>query len=83
MRAADNSLTINAADAGATILCTYTNTRFSPLTVAKTSTLIGDGINATNPKAIPGATIRYCVLVTNPGPSSATTVIAMEHCRPA
>ena len=75
---ADNTLTVMSADAGATILCTYTNTRFAPLTVAKTSTLLGDGINATNPKAIPGATMRYCVLVTNPGPSSATTVIAMD-----
>ena len=75
---ADNSLAVNAADAGTTILCTYTNTRFAPLSVTKTNTLVSDGINATNPKAIPGATIRYCVAVTNPGPSSATTVIAMD-----
>lgn len=38
------------------------------LTATKTSSLISDPINGTtNPKAIPGAVMRYCVLVWNEG----------------
>lgn len=45
------------------------------LAVTKTSSIVSDPVNlATNPKAIPGATIRYCMLVTNP--SAAGTVPA-------
>ncbi len=57
----NNSLAINSADAGRTILCTYTNTRIIPLTVTKTSGPTADGISLSNPKSIPGATIRYCM----------------------
>jgi len=36
------------------------------LTVTKTSTIISDPVNGTtNPKAIPGATIEYCITVAN------------------
>ncbi len=49
------------------------------MTVAKTSTLLNDPVNGTtNPKMIPGATIRYCILVSNAGPATATTVIATD-----
>lgn len=45
------------------------------LTVAKTSSVVSDPINAaTNPKAIPGATMRYCVTITNGGSASASTI---------
>lgn len=45
------------------------------LTIAKTSSVISDPTNgATDPKAIPGATIRYCILVTNNGSGTATGV---------
>jgi uncharacterized repeat protein (TIGR01451 family) len=37
------------------------------LTVSKSLNILSDGINATNPKMIPGATVQYCVLVTNAG----------------
>lgn len=38
------------------------------LSTAKSSTVVSDPINnATNPKAIPGATMQYCILVTNNG----------------
>ncbi|AUX69661.1 hypothetical protein CHX26_09290 [Porphyrobacter sp. HT-58-2] len=47
--------------------CTYTNARLVPLVVSKTSTVLADGAGSTNPKAIPGATIRYCIEVSNPG----------------
>lgn len=39
------------------------------LSVQKTSQILADGINAVNPKIIPGATVRYCLLVTNPSVS--------------
>ncbi len=37
------------------------------LTIAKSSIVISDGVNAANPKFIPGATVQYCLLVTNTG----------------
>ncbi|ABF53985.1 Proprotein convertase, P [Sphingopyxis alaskensis RB2256] len=45
------------------------------LTVAKTSSIVSDPVGgATNPKAIPGATMRYCILVTNNGSGTATAI---------
>jgi uncharacterized repeat protein (TIGR01451 family) len=35
------------------------------LTVAKSATVISDGISLTNPKALPGAVVQYCLTVTN------------------
>lgn len=48
------------------------------LTVTKTSVLLSDGINATDPKAIPGATLEYCILVTNSGTVTGTSVTATD-----
>ena len=45
------------------------------LTIAKSSSVVSDPTNGTsNPKAIPGATMRYCILVTNNGSGTATGV---------
>ncbi len=45
------------------------------LTIAKTSSIVSDPVNGTtNPKAIPGATMRYCLLVTNNGSATATGI---------
>lgn len=45
------------------------------LMIAKTSSVVSDPTNgATDPKAIPGATMRYCLLVTNNGSGTATAV---------
>ncbi|MGR4889584.1 proprotein convertase P-domain-containing protein [Sphingopyxis sp. LARHCG72] len=45
------------------------------LTIAKTSNVVGDPVNGTtDPKAIPGATVRYCILVTNNGSGTATGI---------
>lgn len=74
----NNTLTINGSDGGTTVVCTYTNSRLTPLTVSKTSMVISDGVSVTNPMAIPGATIRYCILITNPGNSVATGVTASD-----
>lgn len=48
------------------------------LSVTKTSTVISDGHHPTNPKAIPGALVRYCILVTNGGTATATDVAATD-----
>lgn len=54
----------------------------TPLTLAKSSAIISDPINlAVNPKAIPGATIRYTLVVTNPAAaaSNATTIVIVDN----
>lgn len=44
------------------------------LSVTKISSVVSDGVSATNPKAVSGAVIRYCILVSNPGSGTATNV---------
>jgi uncharacterized repeat protein (TIGR01451 family) len=45
------------------------------LTIAKTSSIVSDPVNGTaNAKAIPGARMRYCILVTNNGSGTATGI---------
>jgi len=49
------------------------------LDVSKTSSVVSDPVSGTsNPKAIPGATVRYCILVSNTGSSAATSVTATD-----
>lgn len=56
----------------ATGIYTVTATTIS---VTKTSTVISDPFSGTtDPKAIPGATIQYCISVTNTGGTAATNV---------
>ena len=53
------------------------------LAIAKTSSVVSDPVNGTaNPKAIPGAAMRYCILVTNNGSGTATG-IAIADALPA
>ncbi len=55
---------------GDVITCTITNTRLAgnaTLVVAKTSTILSDGVSGTNPKALPGAIVRYTITVQNTG----------------
>jgi uncharacterized repeat protein (TIGR01451 family) len=44
------------------------------LSVTKISSVVSDGVSSTNPKAIPGAVMRYCVTVTNNGSGTATAI---------
>jgi uncharacterized repeat protein (TIGR01451 family) len=44
------------------------------LTVVKSSVVTTNPVETENYKAIPGATVTYCVLVTNPGPGTASPV---------
>ncbi|XVJ64602.1 MAG: DUF11 domain-containing protein [Sphingopyxis sp.] len=53
------------------------------LAIAKTSSVVSDPVNGTaNPKAIPGATMRYCLLVTNGGSATATAVSVADPLPP-
>ncbi|MCB2089005.1 MAG: DUF11 domain-containing protein, partial [Sphingomonadaceae bacterium] len=45
------------------------------LTVVKSSFVVSDFISASDPKAIPGATVRYCILVSNTGPVAAENIV--------
>lgn len=70
-----DGLTIAAGETA--ISCTYTNTR-SGLAVVKTVEVISDGVSLADPKAIPGATIRYCILTTNIGQTTTQSIVATD-----
>lgn len=54
------------------------------LSVLKTSTIISDPVNGTtNPKMIPGATIQYCIAVSNASGSADATTIAISDPLPS
>lgn len=54
------------------------------MSVLKTSTIISDPLNGTtNPKMIPGATIQYCVAVSNAAGSADATSIAITDPLPS
>ena len=44
------------------------------LSVTKISSVLSDGVSASNPKSIPGALVRYCILVTNTGTVTTSNV---------
>ena len=44
------------------------------LAMFKSSRVVSDGVSATNPKAIPGAVVEYCIAVTNTGGTAADSV---------
>jgi uncharacterized repeat protein (TIGR01451 family) len=48
------------------------------LSVTKTSSITADTISVSNPKSIPGSTVRYCIVVTNPGPNVANNIVASD-----
>jgi len=57
------------------IYCTPDTT----LSVTKISSVISDPVNgATDPKAIPGATIQYCILISNAGSATASLISATD-----
>jgi uncharacterized repeat protein (TIGR01451 family) len=45
------------------------------LSVTKISSVVSDGVSGSNPKAISGAVMRYCILVSNAGSATATNVV--------
>lgn len=48
------------------------------LAVSKASTVVSDGVNAANFKAIPGARVRYCLVIGNTGTASASSLVATD-----
>ena len=49
------------------------------ITVTKTITVISDPFNGTtNPRAIPGAIVEYCIIVTNTGSAAAANVVTVD-----
>ena len=46
--------------------------------IAKSSCVVDDPVNATNPKRIPGATIRYAIEVTNAGVGTADSAVVTD-----
>lgn len=58
--------------------------RSAALTVTKTATVISDPLNnTTNPKAIPGATIQYSIVVTNSSTTTAAGGVTVGDLIPA
>ncbi|WP_298302733.1 hypothetical protein [uncultured Erythrobacter sp.] len=54
------------------------------VTVVKSSRIVSDPVNgATNPKAIPGATIEYCIAVTNAAGAADATAVTVNDDLPA
>lgn len=58
-------------------------TRNVDLTIAKSSRIIADEINGLNPKAIPGATIEYCLIVRNATLLTPATNVTLSDVVPA
>lgn len=49
------------------------------VSLTKTATVVSDPVNGViNPKAIPGATVSYCMIVSNTGPATATNVVVTD-----
>jgi uncharacterized repeat protein (TIGR01451 family) len=49
------------------------------ITATKLSAVISDPVNGTtNPKAIPGAVVEYCILMTNSGATTVTNIVATD-----
>jgi len=53
------------------------------LTVTKTSRVLSDGISASDPKAIPGAVVEYCIAVSNGATSATATNVIVTDVIPA
>jgi uncharacterized repeat protein (TIGR01451 family) len=54
------------------------NIATAAMTIVKTSAIVSDPFSASNPKMIPGAIVRYCILITNNGPATASSIIATD-----
>ena len=53
------------------------------LSVAKTSRIVSDGVSASNPKAIPGAVVEYCISVANGAGGATASGVVISDLVPA
>lgn len=53
------------------------------LSVAKTSRVVSDGVSGSNPKAIPGAVVEYCISVANANGGATATNVSISDLVPA
>lgn len=76
------TLTYRLCDKGPTPVCgdnTVTLTLLPHLSVSKTGLVLSDPVNGTsNPKAIPGAVVRYCIIVANPAGNPIATNVTLS-----
>ena len=49
------------------------------INVTKVSAIITDGVSGANFKALPGASVRYCIIIANAGPGIATAINANDN----
>lgn len=55
------------------------NLQTAAISLVKSSSVVSDPVNgAANPKMIPGATARYCLLISNAGPLAASNIIMTD-----
>ena len=55
---------------------------FADISVSKISMVQSDGVSGANPKSLPGATVRYCITVTNNGSATATSLAVLDGLPP-
>ncbi|MCE2828981.1 MAG: DUF11 domain-containing protein [Sphingomonadales bacterium] len=79
--AVDTVLADSGRDGVESALDDYT-VQAATLSVWKSSRVVSDLVSASNPKALPGATVEYCISVQNSGGAAATNV-AIEDILPA
>ena len=81
---ADGAGTTDAANDGKFSAADDYTVSAATLAVTKTSTIISDPVNnTTNPKAIPGAVIEYCIAVANGAGSATATSLGVSDPVPA
>lgn len=52
------------------------------MAVAKSATVLSDGVSVANPKALPGATVQYCITITNNSSSTAADTVTLTDVVP-
>jgi len=76
-----NTLTITPGDT--VIECTYTNTGAPQLSVNKTVEVVDDGVSAANDKSIPGARMRYTIVLENASSFASADAVVIRDAIPA
>lgn len=79
----DSTFQLDAARDGSDTDRSFVEVSAANVSVIKSSLVVSDPVNnTTNPKAIPGAVIRYCIAVTNSGTGAAAENITISDALP-